>query len=213
MSSSRTSRHRSSSVNRSKGLTLSKGVLLSQLLFLAACCKGYASLFAHRRLRYPNPATNGLYARWTASISNPDWSRGVTNFVYMTSCKAIGQNYTDADADCLATVANDGHPGVADPDDSNLDLDGDGLLDGVEVAFGTCPGSASDFPSLSVCAGKTRVTARDTDGDLDGIQESGSPDGIPDSPTRTATVRWIAAGAPTGTPRVTAAASFVWASS
>ena len=81
----------------------------------------------------------------------------------MTSCKAIGTSYTDADGDCLATAANGGGP--ADPDDSNADVDGDGLPDGIEVAFGTCPGAAADFPTLTQCAGKTRVTARDTDSD------------------------------------------------
>jgi hypothetical protein len=171
----------------------------------------------------PNPATNGLYARWTTSVGYADFESGVLNFVYMTSCKAIGQSYIDADGDCLATVANGGGP--ADPDDTNADVDGDGLLDGIEVAFGTCPGSQADFPTLPQCVGKTRVTARDTDGDgftdleemvgpsyyltnptstdtdgdtvpdrnlrvdtydtdtnADGIQDSGSPDGIPDWP-------------------------------
>jgi hypothetical protein len=172
----------------------------------------------------PNPTTNGLYARWTTSIGYADHESGVLNFVYMTSCKAIGQSYTDTDGDCLATVANGGGP--ADLDDTNADVDGDGLLDGIEVAFGTCPGSAADFPTLTQCAGLTDVTSRDTDGDgftdleemvgpsnlltnptsndtdldgvndrnlrvdtysidslpTDGIQDSGSPDGIPDFP-------------------------------
>jgi hypothetical protein len=189
-----------------------------------ACSDTPEGGLGHNRGIYgPNPSTPGLYARWSTSVGYADYASGVENFVYMTNCKAIGASYTDADADCLATVANGGGP--ADPDDTNADVDGDGLLDGIEVAFGTCPGSAADFPSLTVCAGKTRVTARDTDGDgytdleemvgpsyyltnptsndtdsdgvldrtlkvdtydtdsnSDGVQDSGSPDGIPDWP-------------------------------
>jgi len=109
-----------------------------------------------------NPAAAGLYARWTTEISAADQADGALNFVYSTSCKAIGGTFPDADADCLATVANAGGP--ADPNDANPDIDGDGLLDGVEVAWGSCPGGAS-FPGLAGCAGLTDVTSRDTDGD------------------------------------------------
>jgi hypothetical protein len=79
-----------------------------------ACVDTPQGGLGHNRGQYgPNPATPGLYARWTASIGYPDYSSGVLNFVYMTSCKAIGQSYTDADGDCIEAADTDGN-GVVD---------------------------------------------------------------------------------------------------
>jgi hypothetical protein len=98
----------------------------------------------NRGLYGPNPDTPGLYARWTTSVGYGDFATGVLNFVYMTNCKAIGGSFTDADWDCLAS-ADGAHPApvgaAVDPDDSNPDIDGDGLLDGIEVAWGSSPAS------------------------------------------------------------------------
>jgi hypothetical protein len=89
-----------------------------------------------------NPPTPGLYVRWMTELSAQDEGDGALSFVYTTNCKAIGGSFTDADADCLASVggANPAPVGQpVDPDDTNPDIDGDGLLDGVEVAWGSGP--------------------------------------------------------------------------
>jgi hypothetical protein len=124
----------------------------------------------------PNPDTDGLYARWVTSVGYPDFASGVLNFVYMTSCKAIGGSYTDDDADCLATDPNGGGP--ADPDDDDADVDDDGMLDGIEVAFGTCPNNTFKFTVAAYgfdydcqyldgvsSPARTMAQARDTDQD------------------------------------------------
>jgi len=84
-----------------------------------------------------NPGVAGLYAMWITEISAPDLRNGALNFTLSTSCKAIGGAYVDADSDCAATVANPGGP--ADTNDANPDQDGDGLLDGIEAAWGSNP--------------------------------------------------------------------------
>jgi hypothetical protein len=97
---------------------------------------------------------------------------------------------------------------VLDANAANADQDGDGLLDGIEVAYGTDPTvadtDADGYNDLEEMVGPsyllTNPTDDDTDGDTvpdrnfrldtydtdtdppDGIQDSGSPDGIPDFP-------------------------------
>jgi hypothetical protein len=117
-----------------------------------------------------NPAAPGLYVRWVTELSSQDEGDGALSFVYTTNCKAIGGNFVDNDADCL--------PAGVDPDDNNPDIDGDGLLDGVEVAWGSCPdntfaftlathGFNYDCQFLNGVGGAARTTAqaRDTDQD------------------------------------------------
>jgi len=80
-----------------------------------------------------NPTVAGLYARWATMLSTP----GVIDptaqtFVYTTHCKQFGGVVvTDADNDCRADTVD------ADPADA--DRDNDGLLDGIEFAWGTSP--------------------------------------------------------------------------
>jgi hypothetical protein len=100
------------------------------------------SLTAVRAPYADNPVAPGLYVRWSTELSNPDGRNAAVNFMYSTNCKAIGGSFTDADADCLASV-DGAHPAPlgqpVDPNDNNPDIDGDGLLDGVEVAWGSGP--------------------------------------------------------------------------
>ncbi len=125
-----------------------------------------------------NPAAPGLYVRWITELSAQDEGDGALSFVYTTNCKAIGGgSFTDADHDCLATVANGGGP--ADTNDTNADQDNDGLLDGVEVAWGSCPnntfaftlgthGFDYDCQYLNGVSGATRTMAQARDTDQDG---------------------------------------------
>jgi len=169
------------------------------------------SSLAHTNAPYASNATvAGLYAQWITEISAADQANGALNFVYSTSCKAIGGNQTDADKDCNADAnegsgtctTGEGQQGVAD-------ADGDGLLDGVEKAWGSDPCDADsdgdDRTDLEEMVGPTQFlsdpTNADTDGDGvddgglkldlysvddhdpdDGCQESGPPDGKPDFP-------------------------------
>jgi len=190
-------------------------VSLSQIADKASPSTGLLGLdspqssLAHTNAPYASNATDaGLYAQWITEISAADQQNGALNFVYSTSCKAIGGNQTDADSDCLA--AGD------DAADGNPDQDGDGLLDGLEVAWGSDPTVADTDgdgrTDLEEMVGPTQFLtapvdydgagpfdATDTDGDgvddgglkldlynadtnSDGCQDSGSPDGVLDGP-------------------------------
>jgi len=136
-----------------------------------------ASLTSVRAPYADNPLAPGLYVRWTTEISNPDARNGTLNFVYSTSCKAIGGNYTDADSDCAATVANPGGP--ADTNDANPDQDGDGLLDGIEAAWGSNPLAADTDgdgrSDLEEMVGPSQYLTDPTkvDTDNDGVNDGG----------------------------------------
>ena len=164
-----------------------------------------------------NPAAPGLYALWMAEVSNEDEANRAINFVLTTSCKAIGNPPTqaDADADCQPDaleqpgVCNDtGWPTVpATTDPTRMDSDGDGIPDGIEVAWGSGPCRADTDgdgrTDLEEMVGPTQFlsdpTKPDTDGDgvldgglkldlhsidtnADGCREAGPPDGRPDFP-------------------------------
>ena len=121
----------------------------------------------------PLPSAPGLYARWDTAISAPDAVTGKTTFRYISNCKWIGDNgtlYPDNDHDCLSSVANPGSGGITDPNDNNPDIDGDGLLDGLEVSWGSCPDNTVDLSGLGGldCSDQgwgSAAGARDTDGD------------------------------------------------
>jgi hypothetical protein len=153
-------------------------VSLSQIADKASPSTGLLGLdspqssLAHTNAPYASNATDpGLYAQWITEISAADQQNGALNFVYSTSCKAIGGNQTDADSDCLA--AGD------DVADGNADQDGDGLLDGLEVAWGSCPnntfvftlvpdGFDYDCQYLNGVSGTARTMAEARDTDQDG---------------------------------------------
>jgi hypothetical protein len=106
------------------------------------------SSLSHTNAPYAtNPAALGLYARWTTEISAPDQADGAVNFELSTSCKAIGGNFPDADADCQpdafeqpTTCSDTGWPTTpATTIVDNPDSDGDGLPDGIEGGLGQQP--------------------------------------------------------------------------
>jgi hypothetical protein len=141
-----------------------------------------------------NPPAPGLYVRWMTEISNEDAADRALNWVYSTSCKVITGSVpalVDGDADCLATVANPGGP--ADTNDAIADQDGDGLLDGVEVAWGSNPLLAdTDLDGRTDAeemVGPTQLLTNPkvADTDIDGVPDGGltldaNGDGVPDCP-------------------------------
>jgi len=88
---------------------------------------------------------SGIYAIWSTEVSSPDVVSGDVSFVLVTNCKVITdgtpQAHTDADSDCLEDANSPNiQPGrPTDPDNSDWDVDNDGLPDGVEVAWGSGP--------------------------------------------------------------------------
>jgi hypothetical protein len=173
-----------------------------------------SSLSHTNRPYVTNPPVPGLYARWTTAISAADQADGSLNVVLSTSCKAIGGNFPDADADCTPDASeggwcNDtGWPGYpATTVAGNPDSDDDGLLDGVEAAWGSnpCVGDTDgdgrtdteemvgpsqfltnpkvmDSDGDGVDDGGLKLDLYDADTNWDGCQDSGTPDGRPDSP-------------------------------
>jgi hypothetical protein len=116
-----------------------------------------------------NPAVDGLYAKWTGEISAADWHNGLSAYNLSTACKDIGKTKTDADFDCWADP-----PGGSDNATGDADQDDDGLPDGIEIAYGSCPNNAFVFTDGYDCGFLGGVTggtprtleqARDTDQD------------------------------------------------
>jgi len=142
-----------------------------------------------------NPTAPGLYVRWITEISSEDEANRAINFVYSTSCKKIGVGaFPDGDADCLSTTVNPGSPGVSESTlscastdidgdtvvgDADPDSDGDGLLDGVEVAWGSDPCDADTDDDGRTDAeemvGPTQLLSDPTDADTDddGVDDGG----------------------------------------
>jgi hypothetical protein len=145
-------------------LVLSTGAATSPTTLLAGTDTPQASISHHDAPYSDNPATPGLYVRWSTEISSADEADRTINFMYSTSCKAIGGSFTDADSDCLQADADAaaGQPSEkldggdakfdCDGDDTfeytlvgggdptaNIDTDGDFLLDGIECAWGSDP--------------------------------------------------------------------------
>jgi hypothetical protein len=120
---------------------------------------------------HSNPASAGLYATWTTMLSAPDLHSGEVTFTVITNCKPIGGSFPDADRDCLEDTA--------DFNDADADRDNDGLLDGIEDAWGSSPDDpdtdndgrsdleemASDGPGLT--------NPLDSDSDDDGVADGG----------------------------------------
>jgi hypothetical protein len=132
-----------------------------------------------------NPVAPGLYVRWATEISTADEENRALNFVLTTSCKAIGGPFPDADADCWddAIDTNPAYP----------DQDGDGLPDGIEVAWGSNPNLADTDgdgrTDLEEMVGPAQFLTNPlvADTDADGVDDGGltldaSGDGIPDFP-------------------------------
>jgi hypothetical protein len=161
---------------------------------------------------YSNPAADGVYPVWVVEMSAAGtWEKSNQTLVYTTSCKQIGAGAGDADNDCLADSAETG----ACPSSATADSDGDGLLDGIEVSWGSNP-CATDTDVLTDAPGDGRTdaeemagpseyltdpTKKDTDGDLlldSGLSLDCNGDGLPD----VAPVRQNG-GANTGRNRVT----------
>ena len=160
------------------------------------------SSLSHTNAPYAtNPAALGLYARWTTEISAPDQADGAVNFELSTRCKAIGGNFPDADADCQpdafeqpTTCSDTGWPTTpATTIVDNPDSDGDGLPDGIEVAWGSNPcQSDTDLDGrtdLEEMAGPTQFLTNPivADTDADTVPDSGltldaDGDGAPDFP-------------------------------
>jgi hypothetical protein len=124
---------------------------------------------------------SGYYARWTVFLSGKDVVNGERQASVVLNCKYVSANAAgtlevaapaggDDDGDCLQDSSNaePGRSGFLDTNDANADQDGDGLVDGVEVAWGSCPNTSFVF---SVAAHgfsfncSTVSNAKDTDGD------------------------------------------------
>jgi hypothetical protein len=147
-----------------------------------------------------SPAAPGLYARWATEISAQDVENGDLNFVLTTSCKTIGPAaVADADFDCQpdaseqpTTCSDSGWPTTpATTIAGNPDSDGDGLPDGIEVAWGSDPCKADTDndgrTDLEEMVGPTQFltdpTNADTDGDTvvdGGLTLDANGNGIPD---------------------------------
>jgi hypothetical protein len=71
----------------------------------------------------------GLRVSWSTALSGAAVNNGHSWFSLVANCKEIDSDIADADGDCLSDAddAADGDP----------DQDNDGLLDGIEVAYGT----------------------------------------------------------------------------
>lgn len=132
---------------------------------------------------YTNPANSGLYPIWTTFFSAADLVNNDAELVVVPNCKWIGPAGTDADKDCWDDV---GDTNNADPDQ-----DDDGLLDGIEIAWGSNPNAADTDgdgrTDLEEMAGPatalTDPTKVDTDGDL--VNDGGFILGAPTSSTDT----------------------------
>jgi hypothetical protein len=124
------------------------------------------------------PATPGLYAVWVSFVSMPGTRDEQKQDVgYHTSCKHVGGFFPDADDDCL--------PDTADSNDDVYDSDGDGLIDGIDIAWagaGPCPAGGLPPDRTRDCDGDGRQDAeehfamtnpRSADTDGDGFVDSG----------------------------------------
>jgi hypothetical protein len=118
---------------------------------------------------FTNPATPGLYAVWTTQLSAPGLQdEQIQTFSYTTSCKRIGGAVADADNDCWADAA--------DTNDADRDIDNDGLLDGIEVAWigsacvsdADCDNDGRTDTEEMVGPGRFLTNPIDGDGDSDG---------------------------------------------
>jgi hypothetical protein len=136
---------------------------------------------------FTNPSTPGLYAVWTTHLSSAGLQdETVQTFSYVTSCKMFGPPVADADNDCWVDTA-DANPG-------DRDIDNDGLLDGIEVAWvgAACAGDSdcdndgrTDAEEM-VGPGKFLTNPLSGDSDSDGFSDAGfhldcGGDGIPDA--------------------------------
>jgi hypothetical protein len=132
-----------------------------------------------------NPTSPGLYARWTTELSAADPALNQSTFKLITSCKHIGGTVPDADDDCLSDAA--------DADDADPDQDNDGLLDGIEAAWGSSQTSAdsdgdlrSDLEEMvgpSQFLTNPNVANTDSEGANDtGYVLDAADDGVPDAP-------------------------------
>jgi hypothetical protein len=117
------------------------------------------------------PSTAGLYASWTTELSAPDLHSGEVTFTIHTNCKPIGGSFPDDDRDCLENTA--------DAVDTDADQDNDGLLDGIEEAWGSSQTDAdtdndgrSDLEEMAA-TGTGLTNPHESDSDGDGVTDGG----------------------------------------
>jgi len=138
-----------------------------------------ASLTTNVATAGKTPTQAGRYPRWTTELAAADLHSGVQQFMYFFDCKIIGSPAgSDADGDCLSSVTQgvdvdlNGSVDItlpADPNDANSDIDGDGLLDGLEVSWGSCPDNTVNLSGalggINCSTLASVAAARDTDSD------------------------------------------------
>jgi hypothetical protein len=134
---------------------------------------------------------SGMNVRWSTAIAaaalnnaNAQW------FTISVNCKEIGSDLTDADNDCLE-AANDTGACLSDADP---DSDNDGLLDGIEVVWGSDPcaenSDGDDRCDIEEMVGPGGALTDPTDADSDndtvndgGVSLDGADGGCaPDNP-------------------------------
>lgn len=135
-----------------------------------------------------NPGKQGLYLRWTVTGASVPWSGTKTDrrspgldisvdlrcYYFDAGGTKIVPTGMDDDGDCLAQTgfpSNIGTESSAQDASGQHDRDGDTLVDGVEVAWGSDPADADsdndaldDFIELYLI---TKPAVKDTDGDGD----------------------------------------------
>jgi hypothetical protein len=107
----------------------------------------------------------GYYPRWSVFVSALDVVNSDLQGTLILNCKYVSANFpggasevaapggSDSDGDCLedAATAEPGRP--TDTDDTVSDVDGDGIVDGIEVAWGSSPPFIKTETNLTVIAG------------------------------------------------------------
>jgi hypothetical protein len=137
----------------------------------------------------------GYYARWAVFVSALDVVNGELQGVLVNNCKYVSANFpalssqvappvgSDDDGDCLEDGATEepGRSGFVDSNDADADQDDDGIVDGIEVAWGSCPNLTFVFTVGAHgfafdCSTVVNATDTDADGrsDLEELMATGN---------------------------------------